>query len=404
MNNVYRLSSAIGSQRIPTFASSEWTFGAAHYSWNINAQLYLRGLREIRDADSIQAPDIYQHEIAKEVAGIRVDVTHLADKPIELLRPLFGCRNVAIIVWEFGEFNDTAINGDPRTNQLYMLRQMDDIWCGSSFTQRSLAAVGLGARVLPPPVAHSFSRGIESIDSVPIIRLDTEEVEPSASPETMGDFIGNAPDRRIFLAVLAPFDLRKNLPALIEGFLESDAAQRGVLLIKLIIDNVGTTVGNINGILLNVFHLKAKNQNVVFCGAYLSVEQMNALYNISTFYVSSASAEGLNLPLIESMGRGIPAISPNHTAMADYVSDEYAIVVPTERQLTEGPIHAFGSHLATTHFPPTKAAMGSAFDRAIALDEAQRLKMGKHGSEFIQKYFGLKEFEKRVVDYERSAN
>lgn len=402
MNNVYRLSSAIGSQRIPTFASSEWTFGAAHYSWNINAQLYLRGLREIRDADSIQAPDIYQHEIAHEVAGISVNVTHLADKPIELLRPLFGCRNVAIIVWEFGEFNDTAINGDPRTNQVHMLRQMDDVWCGSSFTQRNLAAVGVGARVLPPPVAHSFSSGTESIDAIPIIRLDTE-VEPFVATETIGDLIGNAQDRRIFLAVLAPFDLRKNLPALIEGFLESDAAQGGVLLIKLIVDNIGTSVNNINEILLDFFHLKAKSQNVVFCGAYLSVQQMNTLYNISTYYVSSASAEGLNLPLIETMGRGIPAISPNHTAMADYVSEERAIVVPTERQPTEGPIHAFVPHLATTHYPPTKAAMGAAFDRAIALDDTQRLKLGERGSEFIKKHFGLKEFEKRVSEYERSA-
>jgi hypothetical protein len=402
MRNVYRLSSAIGAHRIPTFASGETTFGRAHYSWSINAELYLKGLREIREVTSIQAPDIYQHEIAYEVAGISANVTHLADKPIEMLRPMFGHRNVAIIVWEFAEFSDNAINGDPRTNQLHMLRQMDDVWCGSSFTQRNLAAVGIGARMLPPPVAHFITSESESIDAIPCVALDSEGM-PSASEETIGDLVARAQDRPIFLAVLAPYDLRKNLPALIEGFLDSNAAKDGILLIKLVIDNVVTTVANINQIVLKFFNLKVKSEHVVFCGAYLSVEQMNSLYGISSFYVSAASAEGLNLPLIETMGRGLPAITPDHTAMADYVSGDRAIVVPAERQPTEGPIHALVPHLATTHYPPTKAAMSAAFDRAIQLDEAERLKLGKRGAAFVKKNFGLKEFEKRISDYERPA-
>jgi hypothetical protein len=89
--------------------------------------------------------------------------------------------------------------------------------------------------------------------------------------------------------------------------------------------------------------------------------------------------------------------------MADYVSEDRAIVVPARRQPTEGPIHGFVPHLSTTHYPPTKAAMTTAFGRAMQLDEAGRLKLGKRGAEFVRKNFGLKEFEKRVANYERSA-
>lgn len=402
MRNIYLLSSATGSDRVPTFASAESGFGGAHYSWAINAQLYLDGLKAIRDVDGILAPDIYQHDIAYKVAALGANVTHLIDKPIELLRPMFGRKNVAITVWEFAEYSDTSFNGDPRTNQLHMLRQMDDVWCGSSFTQRSLTAVGIKARVLPPPVAHFFSTDSESIDAIPCVTLDTE-ADPSAPNEVLGELIASANDRPIFVAVLAPYDLRKNVRALIEGFLASEAGKKGILLIKLVLDNHITTVANINQILLEKFGLKAASKNVVFCGAYLTERQMNRLYGLSSFFVSAASAEGLNLPLIEAMGRGVPAISPDHTAMGDYISKERAIVVPSSRQPTKGHIHALADHLATTHYPPSKDAVAASFDRAIELDASRRVEMGKRGASFVTKYFGLKAFEKRVTDYESNS-
>ncbi len=402
MHSVYRLSSAVGKQRIPTFGTSGLKFGQAHYSWTINAQLYLKGLQAIREAHSIIAPDIYQHKIACEVAGLSGDFIHLVDKPLELLRPMFGRKNVSIMVWEFAEFSNEAIDGDPRSNQVYMLRQMDDVWCGSSFTQRSLAAAGISARFLPPPVAHFVSNEKGSVNSVPFVTLNTESLftEPSDNLES---FIRDAPNDIVFLAILAPFDLRKNLKSLIEGFLASDASKSSILLIKLVIDNVGTTVANINGILNIHYDLNAESDNVVFCGAYLSDQQMNALYGLATFFISAASAEGLNLPLLEAMARGLPAISPDHTAMADYISDERAIVVPTKRRLTEGAIHAFGSHLKTTHYPATKAAIRKAFDAALALDESSRRLMGQRGADFVGRAYGLEEFERRVSEFESAT-
>lgn len=399
MGKVYRLSSAIGKKRLPTFKPDEVNFGQAHYSWSINARLYLDGLRAIREIDTIEAPDIYQHDIAHDVARLPADIIHLADKPLELLRPMFGRTNVSIMVWEFAEFSDQPFDGDPRNNQLHMLRRMDDVWCGSSFTQKNLTALGIGARFLPPPVAHFLSEDGESIDDVPYVTLDTDQ-HHFYPAETLGELFMERSGQTVYLAILAPFDLRKNLRALIEGFLASGASKHSMLLIKLIVDNVGTTVANINGILAKHYDVEAKSENVVFCGAYLTEKQLNSLYGQATFFVTAASAEGLNLPLIEAMSRGIPAISPNHTAMGDYVSAERAIVIPAKRQPAQGQIHALAHKLKTTHYPPTAEAIRDAFDRAAALDEASRTRLGRRGGEFVRKAYGLEEFERRVAEFE----
>lgn len=378
-------------------------FGQAHYSWSINAKLYLDGLREIRKVEPIDAPDIYQDGIAQEVAGLTKDVVHLVDKPIEFLRPMFDHYNVSIMVWEFEEFSNQAVKGDPSLNQIHMLRQMDDIWCGSSFTQRSLAAYGVKARFLPPPVAHFITAQTESIDRVPFVALDTERfVIESLTP--LGEVINNLEGKTVFLTVLAPYDLRKNFKSLIEGFLNSEAAKTSILLIKLVIDNVHTTVGNVNEITKVHYGIDAQCDNILFIGDYLTDAQLNKLYSIASFYVTAASAEGLNLPLIESMGRGVPALSINRTAMEDYVDDEHAIVIASSRVATKGNMHALSSSLKTTHYPPTKKAVSQAFNRAVRMSRADREVLGKRGSEVVRRIYGLDAFKAKIEEFESAIS
>lgn len=400
MNREYLLSSAIGQQRIPTFADRGRTgFGAAHYSWSIVAAMYRRGLAEIRRVAPIDAPDIYQHPIAMQTRGISAEAIHLASKPVELLRPLFGRTNVAIQLWEFAELSERAIEGEPRTNQVRMLKTMDAVWCASSFTQQSLAAYGINSFHLPPPVTYGREHRCEPIDQVAAVTLDSKLYAPSPMT-TLGELGIGSGDRDIYLAVLAPFDKRKNLRALLDGFLASKAARTGTLLIKLILDNVVTSLPNINHILADDFELEATSPAVVFCGEYLSTPQMNSLYDLAAFFVSSSAAEGLNLPLIESMARGVPAISSSRTAMNDYVSEERAIVLKAKRQPTMGDIHALGPDLKTTFYPPTSAAITAAFDHAAELGTEQRKALGAKGATFVNTAFGLELFEQRVTAFE----
>ena len=43
--------------------------------------------------------------------------------------------------------------------------------------------------------------------------------------------------------------------------------------------------------------------------------------------VNTSCGEGQCLPLIEFMSAGVPAVSPRHTAMSDYINDENSFVV-----------------------------------------------------------------------------
>jgi hypothetical protein len=60
---------------------------------------------------------------------------------------------------------------------------------------------------------------------------------------------------------------------------------------------------------------------------YLDESQLRALYRATTFYVNASRAEGACLPLQQALAAGRPAIAPDHTAMADYIDEEVALVV-----------------------------------------------------------------------------
>lgn len=394
----YLLSNAIGADRLPRFQEVSAVFGRAHYSWKINANLYRRGLQKIRLLKDIEAPDIYQDPIAKRVAGIEDTDVHLVDKPIEALRPLFGNKNVAIEVWEFPELSTQDFTGDPRNNQVAMLRKFDCVWCGSSFTTENMRRHGINAIHLPPPVAAFVDTATESLAGVPAVRLNTADFG-HAQFEDLEDIISR--NKKIYLCVLAPYDRRKNVKNLIEGFLASRASHGSILIVKLILDNVVTTVGNINEILAVHYGLSATSDSVVFVGAYLGAEQMANLYNSCSFFVSAASAEGLNLPLIEAMTHGRPVIAPNNTAMKDYIAPDHALVMGYEEAEAVGPIHALHEHLKTTHFPPSARQVKTAFGKASKMPKAQAEAMGGRGAAFVGKFFGIKEFEGRLERFER---
>jgi glycosyltransferase involved in cell wall biosynthesis len=58
-------------------------------------------------------------------------------------------------------------------------------------------------------------------------------------------------------------------------------------------------------------------------------DEMNRFYDAASFYLCTSYAEGQNLPLIEAMARGVVPITVDHTAMADYISDNDAVVIPS---------------------------------------------------------------------------
>ena len=74
------------------------------------------------------------------------------------------------------------------------------------------------------------------------------------------------------------------------------------------------------------------SDNIVICNASLSGDELNALYELTDFYLCTSHAEGQNFPLQEAMALGVVPISVRHTAMADYITTGNAIVLESEAQ------------------------------------------------------------------------
>lgn len=69
---------------------------------------------------------------------------------------------------------------------------------------------------------------------------------------------------------------------------------------------------------------------VIAIHGFLDEKNYNALIAHSTYIVNTSHSEGQCLPLMEYMSCGKPAITPCHTAMEDYISNEVAFIVNSE--------------------------------------------------------------------------
>ncbi|HET6879809.1 MAG TPA: hypothetical protein VFI31_06630 [Pirellulales bacterium] len=140
----------------------------------------------------------------------------------------------------------------------------------------------------------------------------------------------------VYTTVLNPFDIRKNWRGIIAAFLHAlGDCEDATLVIKL------AAASNMRREALhNVLHyyrrLRVRHRaQLVVMGDYLSDDQMCELARASTFYLNASHAEGACLPLQDALAAGRPGIAPQHTAMAEYIDDRVAFVVPSHAE----PIH-----------------------------------------------------------------
>lgn len=349
------ISNAIAEEKLPVTSSEEIKFGRAHYSWKIVAKLYCLGLEAAGfETQRVVRPEIYQTKIARNILNLRHDDVHISVKPIEHIRPFRGMKNIFICGWEFPEFSDKAYDGNPFFNQISILKNADQIWCWSDFTTNNLKSYGINTAItMPPPVIFPKFSDDSSILGLEVLGLDTEsEVSPS-DIRPLGEVLDKYRGSTVFLSVLNPFDKRKQIKTMLTAFQEALVKNNNmVLIVKLVIDNIVTTLVNIQELLAVHYGFQGKSDRIVFTSETLSDDQMGKLIKIAKYYLCTSSTEGLNLPMIEAMSHGVVPVSSIATAMGDYVHEKNAIVINHSKLLTDGGYHALHSYLPTSHFPP----------------------------------------------------
>jgi len=134
----------------------------------------------------------------------------------------------------------------------------------------------------------------------------------------------------VYTSVFNPADGRKNWHDIVTAFCWSfrDDPEK-TLLLKMSHHNRATFLGEL---LLLFSRLSPFRCRIVAIHGYLSSAQLAELVAVTDYFVNASLAEGQCLPLLEFMAEGVPAISPDHTAMETYINGDNAFVVKSSAQ------------------------------------------------------------------------
>jgi len=135
----------------------------------------------------------------------------------------------------------------------------------------------------------------------------------------------------VYTAVLTPSDGRKNWEDIITAF---GWAFRDVADATLVLKLGGPDqLKHHHQMLMLLSKLSPMKCRIIALHGFLEEADYSQLIGASTYYVNASLCEGLCMPLMEFLCCGVPAIAPNHTAMADYVSPDFAFVVDSAPNL-----------------------------------------------------------------------
>jgi hypothetical protein len=140
----------------------------------------------------------------------------------------------------------------------------------------------------------------------------------------------------VYACVMNPQDGRKNWEDMVTAFCWAFRhEENATLVLKMTHHNLATFLGKL---LLLYSQMSPFKCRVVAVHGFLADQQYQELMDRAHYVVNSSHCEGQCLPLMEFMGQGIPAIAPDHTAMADYIDDKNAFVVKSSLYPTFWPI------------------------------------------------------------------
>jgi glycosyltransferase involved in cell wall biosynthesis len=134
-----------------------------------------------------------------------------------------------------------------------------------------------------------------------------------------------AADAVVFTTVFNPIDGRKNWPDILKAFVFALRDEpRAVLLAKITHSELSPFIKDLSSYFAGLGPFKCR---IVFLHGFLEGEDFKKLISATHYAVNAAHGEGQCLPLMEFMSSGVPAIAPNHSAMADYINADNAFVI-----------------------------------------------------------------------------
>jgi len=167
------------------------------------------------------------------------------------------------------------------------------------------------------------------------IELFIETVKPSTTPHETKKLTEIALTELqlkgiIYLAVFNPDDGRKNWREMIRVFCWTFKQTEDVTLVFKLIAN---TLHKRKVFLNEINKLSPFKCRVVVISEYLTAADYATLLAHSSYALNTSHGEGQCLPLMEAMSCGKPAISPNHSAMQEYLTNDNSFIVESSKEV-----------------------------------------------------------------------
>ncbi len=204
----------------------------------------------------------------------------------------------------------------------------------------------------------------------------------------------------VYTSVLTPAVGRKNWDDLITAFCWTFREREdATLILKLTGSDLPFSHRQLLMLLTKLSPMRCR---VISIYGYISDADYASLIDVTTYGINASLCEGLCLPLVEFLNSGIPAIAPDHTAMADYIDDTLAFVVESHPGAPTVWPHGDYEINRTTRYQISWASLAEAFAQSyrLALNHPQRYReMSRRASQAMQAYCGMPAVKQMLQEF-----
>jgi len=402
--------------------------GVADYSYSFAMRGFLQALEDLEiDHAVIEHPEYISDIRERSSAAINI---HLCFYPPERLRLLKGAYNINCFAWEFDRLRAATelLTYHAFADQATMLNRADEIWAPAQSAVEAIQRSGVTAptHMVTAPIIENLARrpraersSWKRIDTHARVLKDVSwqplaivpRIQPAMNNASaarrsnlrsiLGSGEGSTPPP-VFLTIFNVHDFRKQLRPMLEAFVQfSHHRPDAILLLKMSTPFRGREP--VNSLLhgeqvTNPGRLAPPlvSDRVWITDQILTRDEMNHLFDVADFYLCTSHGEGQNLPLIEAMGRGLVPVSVNNTAMEGYISEDNAVVIPSEETAFDprmaGRYGMFGARTFRVEEESVRTALRTAADMGDE-DFARR---SAHALSTVRDVFGVEPFKQAL--------
>lgn len=139
----------------------------------------------------------------------------------------------------------------------------------------------------------------------------------------------NIPENTPYILSLSSLNKRKNLPLLIDSFIEFLEKNQDIKDLNLVL--AGPKGWMFDDIFNNINNAEKYKDRIVLTG-FIDEKDINTIYNSANIFVFPSLLEGFGLPVLEAMACGVPVISSNFTSLPEVYGDSALSFNPTKKE------------------------------------------------------------------------